>query len=755
MGTAIMHKATLLGVVFGAIANIGLDLSSLEPRPQLVGTQSPQRVAPRRLDLGAPWKHIGPQPLVRETLLAGWITAVAVDPRDSNVAYFGAAGGGVWKTTDGGLHWQPLTDALPSLSIGAIVLDPSSPDIVYVGTGYLEHASPNLYYGVGIFKSSDGGQSWAHLPGPFEGPLNSEQGGANITSLAVHPTNGQIVLAAVRAGSTSTSGIYRSEDGGVTWTRVLSGGTGTAVTIARENGDLAYAAISLGGTASGVYRSTDAGQSWTRAGELGGTGLPAANVGLIALAVAPSNAKVLYAGIATATGTTDRLLGMFKSSDGGLSWIPLPNTPQYCGTACWRRNVVQVHPANPDIVFAGGRLAGNRLHRTLDGGNTWVEISRSIDGLELFSDLTGLAFSRDGAHLYVTNDGGVFRTTNSTAAAPLKWENLNATIDVTGLSRGMAMHPIDAGIVFAGPLEGGVARYTGQLAWQGGIICGDGGAILIDPQAPNTMYVACQPDQTALLKTTSGNLPRPGWVRAQTGIDLADRYAIFRPFVMDPTNPRRLYFGTFRVYQTNDGASSWTPISPDLAGGQATLSAIAVGTGNPNTIYVGTTGLSFRGPNPSPIAGNVFVTTNADAGAGATWTNRSAGLPPRSVTQIAVDPRDSLTAYAAFSGFSGFSGDTKGHLFKTSDGGLSWIDSSGGLPNVPIDDILVDDDLPDTIYLATDGGVFATTDGGRNWAPLSAGLPRAMVMGLKLHRPTRTLRAATYGRGMWELQVPK
>ena len=752
--TRASRKVGLFAVLIWGLAIVGLEVSS-----SFVSSQRPfaVRLGPRSLDFATPWRHIGPQPLRRETLLAGWMTAVAVDPRNSDVVYGGSSGGGVWKTTDGGLRWRPLTDTLSSLSVGAIALDPSAPDVVYVGTGFLEHASPNLYYGVGIFKSTDGGETWTHLPGPFVGPLNREQGGANITAVAVHPTNGRIMLAAVRAGNASTSGIYRSADGGTSWTRVLSGGTGTAVMVAPENGDVAYAAISLG-TGSGVYRSNNAGLSWTPAADVAGAGLPTVNVGLIALAMAPSNRLILYTGIskaAVSTTTEDRLLGMFKSTDGGRSWMPLPNAPQYCGTACWRRNVVQVHPTNPDVVYVGGRLAGNRLHRTLDGGNTWAEVSRSTDGLELFSDLTGLAFSRDGSHLYVTNDGGIFRTTSSTAAAPLKWENLNTTIDVTGFSRGLAIHPTDVAIAFGGPQEGSVARYAGQLSWQGGIICGDGGAVLLDPQAPNTMYAACQPDLTAIFRTTSGPVPRSAWMPAQNGINTGDRYAIFRPFVMDPTNPRRLYFGTFRVYQTNDGANSWVAISADLAGVPATLSAIALGPNNPNMVYVGTTGLSFRGPNPAPVAGTVFVTTNADAGAGAEWTRRDSGLPARSVTQIAVDPRDSRTAYVAFSGFSGFSGDSLGHLFKTTDGGFTWIDVSSTLPNVPVNDILLDEDLAETIYVATDSGVFATTDGGGNWTQMSSGLPHVMVMGLKMHRPSRTLRAATYGRGMWELHVPK
>jgi photosystem II stability/assembly factor-like uncharacterized protein len=719
------------------------------------GGKLAQRVAPNPLEFDASWTHIGPQPLQRETLLAGWMTALAVDPRNGNVVYGGAAGGGVWKTQDGGLNWRPLTDDLPSLSTGSIALDPSAPDTVYVGTGYLEHSSPNSYYGAGILKSVDGGDSWTHLPGPFAGPLGREQGGASIVSLAVHPTSGDIVLAGVRGGGDVGSGVYRSTDGGVSWARVLGGGLGAAVLVNPDNGDIAYAAISLG-SANGVYKSTDAGTTWAPVGGSGNGGLPSSNVGLIAMAIAPSDPSVLYVGITTTVPGPNGLLGLFKTSDGGQTWTRLVNTPQYCSSACWRRHVISVHPSNPDLVYAGGRLAGSNLYRTLDGGDSWTEVSRSIDGLQLFADLTALTFSRDGTRLYVANDGGVFRTTNATAPAPLKWENLNRTLDLTGVSPGFSMHPTDINIGFAGPQEGGVSRYSGSLPWQGGMICGDGGATVIDPQVPNTVYAACQPDLTALYKTVSGGFPRyTSWVPAQTGIDTSDRNALWRPLVMDPTNSQRLYFATFRLYQTNDGAESWNPISGDLAGPQSALSAVAVGPANPNMIYVGSSGITYRGSlAPSPIAGHVFVTTNADAGSGARWTDRTSGLPPRGVTQIVVDPESSLTAFVGFAGFSGFSGDAQGHLFKTTNGGASWTDVSANLPNVPVNAIVLDD-VAGTIYVGTDTGVFVTVDGGLVWSPLMSGLPHAVITGLKLHQPSRTLRAATYGRGLWDLKVPK
>jgi hypothetical protein len=214
---------------------------------------------------------------------------------------------------------------------------------------------------------------------------------------------------------------------------------------------------------------------------------------------------------------------------------------------------------------------------------------------------------------------------------------------------------------------------------------------------------------------------------------------------MDPSNPGTLYFGTFRVYQTTNGASSWTAISPDLTNGNSffgVISAITVAPSDSNTVYIGT------------MDNRVQVTTTAGSGASATWTNISAGLPPRVVTHISVDPRDAMTAYVTFSGFTGF-GDAQGHVFKTANRGASWADVSGDLPNTPVNSLLIDPEMPSTLFVGTDVGVFYTTSGGSTWNSLVNGLPRIAVVGLTLHDPSRTLRASTHGRGAWDINIPR
>ena len=257
-----------------------------------------------------------------------------MDPLDSNVAYLGADGGGVWKTTDAGQTWTPLTDNQPSLEIGALVLDPSNPDIVYAGTAFSDADFDNM--GAGILKSSDGGNTWTQLPGPLPIGPGLE---AVIRSLAVSPSDGNILLAV--ALSPSGTAVYRSGDGGNTWNQVLAPSTalGTQVMFDPSNGSTAYASLDT------VYESTDGGNTWTAANGTGSNVLPSGTP--LALAMAPSSPSTLYAGTCPSSDTF-----MYKTVDGGQNWTPLPSIATGCA---W---MVRVDPANPNVVVSGSAGVG-------------------------------------------------------------------------------------------------------------------------------------------------------------------------------------------------------------------------------------------------------------------------------------------------------------------------------------------------------------------------------------------------------------
>src|SRR5712692_9031999 len=689
------------------------------------------------IDPLAAWTFIGPQPTntpFNVPVESGRVSALAVDPRDASVVYAGTANGGVWKTTDGGLHWTALTDTQPSLSVGSIALDPNNPDTVYAGTGDL-----TSFYGAGILKSTDAGQTWTNIPGPFVGPFDTDQffgASARIISLAVHPSNSQIVLASAWRWPLNQAGIFRSTDAGATWTQVLAG-PGSDVMFDPSNGNIAYAAIGnyYGFASSGVYKSGDAGATWTLDDGSGANVLPPQNqIGVIRLALAPSQTSRLYTFILQQGTFPGVPLGLFKTTDGGANWTKMPNPPATCCTP------LLVHPANADVIFGGGAFIPSPLFRSLDGAQSWSDVSVSPNGNHLHADTRSMAFFRDGSRIYVGNDGGVDTTTNSTTS-PVSWTNLDATLAITTFYPGLWIAPANINLAYAGAQDTGTQKYTGTLTWNELQPCGDGGPTALDFNTPTTVYATCQ--NIDVWKSTNSGVSG-SWSRVITGINTADRVSFIPPLAMDPSNSQTLYFATFRVYQTRNGAGSWTAISPDLTGGSfKTLTTIAVAPSDSRTVYAGAL---VRDATDTRVS----ITTNADAGAGATWTNISAGLPPRTVTQIAVDPTNAQTAYVTFSGFSGFFGDTQGHVFN-------WTDISGSdpnaLPNIPANDIVIDPAASGTIYVATDAGVYFTTDGGNNWAPLGTGLPLTQVLALKLHAATRTLRAASFGRSAWEFAL--
>jgi uncharacterized protein (TIGR03437 family) len=677
----------------------------------------------------ANWTSIGPRPTDAGStyVTAGRVNAVAVDPRDNNTVYIGAAEGGVWKTTDGGVSWTPLTDSQASLASGAIAIDPAHPDTVYVGTGE-ENFAQDSYYGAGILKSTDAGNTWTNIVGPF---LR-----ATIGALAISPADSNVLLCS------SNLGIYRSSDGAATWTSVLAG-TGTSVLFDPTNGKIAYAALGnvSGNAINGVYRSTDGGQTWTLLTGSGANALPSVNVGRIDVAISASTPTTLYVGIQnSSTVAFGALLGIYKTTDSGATWNNL-SAPDICASVeqCWYDMTIRVHPTNPDLVFAAGSLS---IMRTMDGGATWNQLNFiGPNQVQIHVDEHYLAFTPDGSKLYIGNDGGMYSTTDVSNPV-VSWTELNDTLAITQFYPGLSIHPANAGIAFGGAQDNGTQRYGGSASWDY-VTCGDGGFTAIDGALPAVAYASCDSIRNSIpiLRTSNGGNT---WASSQYGINLQDRVQFIPPVAIDPSNPQTLYFGTYRVWQTRDGAGKWVAISPDLtggtsAGGSPTIKAIGVAPGDSNTVYAGT--------NDS----RVQMTSNALDGTGASWTDLSAGLPRRTVTHIAVDPLDAATAYVTFSGFSP---DSQGHVFQTKDRGTSWTDISGNLPNLPVNDLVVDPDLPGTLYIGTDAGVMVTTDGGATWTTLGNGLPLVVVDALVLHRASRTLRAATHGRSMWDILVP-
>jgi hypothetical protein len=676
------------------------------------------------------WKAIGPQPLIWLTgePASGRIGELAVDPRNASVVYAGTGEGGVWKTTDGGITWTPLTDQQASLATGSIALDPNNPDIVYVGTGEgsIQFGQPgDEYYGAGILKSTDGGASWTQIPGPFVS-TSLDSGGDHILSLAVDPANSSIILASVVG--VSHGGIYRSTDAGATWAQVTTCSPARRVRFFPNTGT----ALATCNGLKQLSRSTDDGATWTAAGN----GLPAA-AGSIEIAISQSSPNVVYAAFAAeSTATTGTVPAVFKSVDGGLNFTALPNSPNFCNQ-CSYATALAVSPTDPNVVFVGGL----NPWRSLDGGNTWADVlpSSSSSG-NVHEDMHSFVFDASGKTLYIGTDGGVYSTTDFVGTpdngnfTQLPWSNLNSGLNTALFYAGMAIDPNNLDLAFGGTQDNGLLRYTAPQ-WQT-VVCGDGGSAAAPGNG--TVIATCWSSGVGnqFFRSTSNGAPGT-WVQTTPSPQASVR--MIPPLISDPTSTSRIYYGAQQVFVTNDGAQTWQAISPNFG---PDMGAIAVAPSNANVVWAADSG-----------GGGMHVTQNALAGAGATWSSTSGQLPAtRLVTAIAVDPHNPLTAYVSISGFSGFSDN--GHVFKSVDGGANWTDVSSNLPNIPANSIAADPDQANTYYLATDVGVFATTDGGSSWSPLGTGLPHVVVTWLNVHEHSRTLRASTHGRGAWDFALP-
>ena len=530
------------------------------------------------------WRPLGPDRVVTGgSTVSGRVSALAIHPRNRDIIYVGAAQGGVWRTRDAGASWVPLTDRECSLAMGSIAIDPVDPDIVYAGTGE-QHFSVDSYYGCGVLRSLDGGSSWRQLgsdvflrdPNPMGSVTQAPiMGGARISRVYVDPsTAGSATSTVVLVAS--TFGLFRSANSGANWRSVLSG---MVTDLVQRPGDPSrlYAAVH----GDGVYESLNGGLSWNRV-PLSLTG----HIRRINLAIAPSEPDVLYA--AVVHGWRD--LRLYRSDNGGRSWRNLAARGTDC-RQCGYNLTIAVDPDSPERVYLG-EVA---LYLSVDGGVTFRDIRRDIH-----VDQHLLVFdTRDGNNiLYVANDGGVYRSTDGANS----FQSLSTNLATIQFYKGISPHPRDPNLTLGGTQDNGCQLLSSNTATAAWIACGDGGFTAYDAEDPDVYYYV-----------THGG-PRRNGLRVRAGI--SDAGGFLAPLVMDPMDSRRLYFGWRRLYRTDNSARSWSPIF--RAPSDTHLWRIAASAGDPNTVYIALwDGRDGRA--------HVRVTRNG----GATWSNRTRGLPTR------------------------------------------------------------------------------------------------------------------------------
>ena len=681
------------------------------------------------------WTEAGPYNI------GGRVTALAATPGGVTV-YLGAAAGGVFKSTNSGVNWTPIFDRTGVFSIGALAIDPADSQTVYVGTGEA-NSSVDSYDGNGVYKTTDGGATWSSV---------GLEATARIGRIAVDPLNPQRVYAAAMGTQFSTNsdrGLYRSENGGTSWTKVhfVNDSVGVCdVVIHPTNPAIVYCATwervrrntyrRAYGPGSGIWKSTDFGASWTRLQ----TGLPAPSdsVGRIGLAISKSSPNTVYAQIISGTNLGYVGLGLYRTTDGGTTWTKRDLSTNFrngFGGFGWYFGDMAVHPTNANRVYCLGQV----LLRSLDGGANHTDITGA-------AHVDFHAFWIDPAnpnHCYTGSDGGFFWSNDGGTS----WSK-SLDLPITQFYAG-TIDPTTPARVMGGTQDNGTLQtYTGGTDnWIEMGLGGDGFQVVVDPVSGVIFaeYQFCCYG-TGPRRSTNGGVSFAG---APAGFNSGDRYNWNTPIAMNPLNHNLLLVGSHRVYRSLNNGLSYSPISGDLTTNPG--AALVYGTITTLDVSPADTTVYYAGTDD----GRVWRSTDR----GAIWTNVSAGLPVRYVTRVVAHPTDPDEVLVTLSGFG--SDESTPHVYRSENRGDAWTPIfTTGLPDVPVNDLIVDPDRPSTLYLATDVGVYWTQRydpadlvSYLPWTQLGWDMPIQSVLDLTFHRASRTLVAATHGRSQWRLDL--
>lgn len=668
----------------------------------------------------------------------GRITDILLHPTDTNIIYAGASVGGIWKSEDGGEDWSPIFETKGILTIGDLAITPQNTDIIWAGTGEANgSATSGAFFGNGVYRSTNGGDTWVH-----KGLDNTQ----HIGRIAVNQNNLNNVFVAAAGAlyeKNDDRGLYRTNDGGETWEQVLFVSDSTSVidvAIHPAVPNWIYAVTwerlrypwqrSYGGVTSGIWRSQDGGDTWEKLEN----GLPPSgeNVGRIGIHFAQSNSVVLYASYTT-NAVTNYFDGIYKSSNSGDSWERVDEDPLIedvyggfdgIGGFGWFFGNVRVDPNDQNRMF----ILGVQLMMSENGGQTYVNVApdNHVDnhGLEIHPMNSDFMVSGNDGGIYITKNGGE------------SWTHVE-TLPITQFYNG-EIDFLNPDRIYGGTQDNGTIRTpTGGLDnWQR-ILGGDGFHVNVHPQNSDILFAEFQ---NGVLFRSLNDANQMEFI-FNGGDD--DRTNWNTPVILDPNNPSTIYYGANVLHRSEDLGDNWVQISPDLTDGQhpsgslsfGTITTIAVAPTNSDVIYVGTDD------------GNVQVSLNN----GDDWTNVSAGLPDRYITSVAVDPLDELTVYVTLSGYRYI--DYQPHVLRSTNAGQDWEDISGNLPEIPVNDIVIDPDFDDTYYIANDLNVWVTIDAGLHWYILEPTLPSTVVNQLVLHPETRKLLAVTFGRSMHTLDM--
>ncbi|MDH7514845.1 MAG: T9SS type A sorting domain-containing protein [Bacteroidota bacterium] len=672
------------------------------------------------LSLENEWECMGP------VNISGRVRALAVHPTNPDIIYAASATGGVWKTTNGGNDWYPLTDQTPALACGAIAIDPLRPNRIFVGTGEPvavnspshSRASP-AYSGVGILRSEDDGASWTLLPWPNSTSM--------IHRIALHPDDPDTMLVA------STSDLWKSTNGGQSWTRVLTG-TATDVVYTPGRPSRVYAVLGNdnGSSSNGVYVSDAGGKnySWVK---LSNNFPRGDSTGRIIIAIAPSNPNRIYAAIALRRSLIVNDVGFFMvcvSNDGGMTWERRPGAipRNFTNYMPYYTLAMAVSPVNENFVMLGSV----DWWRSTNGGVTFTRNSdwslRTTNPNSpryVHADQHAIVFKPDDPNtIIIGSDGGVHVSTNLGDVWKMRTYGM-----ITTQYYGISTDPTIPYKIYGGTQDQSNQRQSavGDRNWSflGG---GDGCSVAVDPQVPSNIFIVVNGNPQ---RSTNSGTSFSQITNGLNGGPAADREYWWRPMAFHPGDRTTLYISSQYMYRMRNPSASdpmWQIISPDLTRGSV-IADFHVPPANTNWMYT-TSG-----------DGKAYRCENIRA-AEPVWVDISAGLPNRWLPRVTSDPEDHRTVYVAVSGYG------TPHMFKSTDAGETWVNITGDFPDIPVGAVYRSPHDPNVLFAASDMGVWYTSDGGAHWQRYGMGLPNCVVYDMII-APDGKLIAGTYGRGVW------
>ena len=724
------------------LANLGslvIALASASPLPLRAQTVPPAAYAALR------WRLIGPH-------RGGRVLAVAGVPGDAATFYFGAVNGGVWRTRNAGVTWEPLFDDQPISSVGALAIAASDPNVMYVGTGEASIRS-DITYGAGVFKSTDGGAHWRSV-----GLADTR----HIGKILIDPRNPDVVLVAALGhayGPNPDRGVFRSTDGGRSWTKVLYQNPDIgAIDLAADPGDPAvvYAAMYQArrtpweqyppdeGPGSGLYKSTDGGATWK---PITGHGLPAGPLGRIGLAVGRGGrGGRVYALIGARTEA-----GLYRSDDAGATWQLAGSDPRLTSRN-WYFCRVTVDPQNPDVVY----VPNVALLQSTDGDKTFTVLKGQPGGddyHELWVD------PRNPAHMIVGSDQGAVITLDG-GRTWSSWYNQPTAQFYHVVTDDAFPYRVYGAQQDAGTAAVASRSDYGEITFRdwAPVGAGESGYLAPDPLDPDIVYGGDTYGGVHRFDRVTGQSQDISpWPVSTFGVPMPQRKYRFTwtsPLVFDRVDKHTLYLGAQMVLRTRDGGLHWEAISPDLtrAAQRATADTTAATIANAAARGYGV----VYAIAPSPLAAGL-VWVGSDDGlihrttdGGKLWQNVTPQelTPWSAISLIEASPFDTAAAYAAVDRHR--LDDFAPYIYRTRDGGAHWTRADLGIaPQAYVQAVRADPERRGLLYAGTETGVYVSFDDGDHWQSLQLNLPVVSVRDLAVH--DGDLIAATHGRAFWVL----